>query len=328
MFAHRIAALTGPDDVQWAEVPEPAADDGVIIDVAAAGVSFADLLQTQGGYQMRVPLPYTPGMDAAGVVRSGAGWAPGQRVAVLVPYGCWQEIISVPPERVLPLPDGMSLEAGAAAPLNYLTGMFALVRRARAQAGETLLVHGAAGGVGTAAVQLGKALGLRVIAVAGDPAKCEFAVRCGADHAVLSDGWLAAVRDLLGERAVDIVVDPVGSDRMTDSLRSLAPEGRLLVLGFAGGDIPVVKVNRLLLGNTGVLGVASREFFEHHPAVVAELWGQLMELWSSGALADPPVEAYPFADARGALRAIASRRALGKVVLSRSAAGGAPGRAG
>jgi NADPH:quinone reductase len=339
MFAHRIAAFTGPDDVQWTEVREPAADGGVIIDVAAAGVSFADLLQTRGAYQMRVPLPYTPGMDAAGVVRSGAGsgagsgLGPGQRVAVLVPYGCWQEVISVPPGLVLPLPDGMSLEAGAAAPLNYLTGMFALVRRARAQAGETLLVHGAAGGVGTAAVQLGQALGLRTIAVAGDSAKREFALRCGADHAVLStgrqgDGWLAAVRDLLGDRAVDIVVDPVGSDRMTDSLRSLAPEGRLLVLGFAGGDIPVVKVNRLLLGNTGVLGVASREFFEQHPELVAELWGQLTELWRTGALGDPPVEVYPFADARGALRAIADRRALGKVVLSRSASGDAPGPAG
>ena len=339
MFAHRIAAFTGPDDVQWTEVAEPAADGGVIIDVAAAGVSFADLLQTRGAYQMRVPLPYTPGMDAAGVVRSGAGsgagsgMGPGQRVAVLVPYGCWQQVISVPPGRVLPLPDGMSLEAGAAAPLNYLTGMFALVRRARAQAGETLLVHGAAGGVGTAAVQLGQALGLRTIAVAGDSAKREFALRCGADHAVLStgrqgDGWLAAVRDLLGERAVDIVVDPVGSDRMTDSLRSLAPEGRLLVLGFAGGEIPVVKVNRLLLGNTGVLGVASREFFEQRPELMAELWGQLTELWRTGALGDPPVEAYPFADARGALRAIADRRALGKVVLSRSASGDPPGRAG
>ena len=327
MFAHRIAAFTGPDDVVWAEAAEPAADGGVVIDVAAAGVSFADLLQTQGAYQMRVTLPYTPGMDAAGVVRSGAGVRPGQRVAVLVPYGCWQEVISVPPERVLPLPDGMSFEAGAAAPLNYLTGMFALVRRARAQAGETLLVHGAAGGVGTAAVQLGKALGLRTIAVTGDEVRREFALRCGADHAVLSDGWLAAVRDLLGERAVDIVVDPVGSDRMTDSLRSLAPEGRLLVLGFAGGEIPVVKVNRLLLGNTGVLGVASREFFEQHPALVAELWGQLMELRRTGALADPPVEVYPFADARGALRAIAGRRAQGKVVLSRSVLGG-PGRAG
>ena len=320
MFAHRIAAFTGPDDVVWTEVAVPSG--GVVVDVAAAGVSFADLLQTRGAYQMRVPLPYTPGMDAAGVVRSGAGsdagFSAGQRVAVLVPHGCWQEVISVPPERVLPLPDGMSFEAAAAAPLNYLTGLFALVRRARALAGETLLVHGAAGGVGTAAVQLGKALGLLTIAVAGDEAKREFAVRCGADHAVLSDGWLAAVREVLGERAVDIVVDPVGSDRMTDSLRSLAPEGRLLVLGFAGGEIPVVKVNRLLLGNTGVLGVASREFFEQRPALMAELWGQLMELWRTRMLADPPVEAYPFADARGALRAIADRRALGKVVLSRA----------
>jgi NADPH2:quinone reductase len=336
MFAHRIAAFTGPEDVEWTEVAEPsepaesaesAAGGGVVIDVAAAGVSFADLLQTRGAYQMRVALPYTPGMDAAGMVRSGAGFRPGQRVAVLVPYGCWQEVISVPAERVLPLPDGMSFEAGAAAPLNYLTGLFALVRRARARAGETLLVHGAAGGVGTAAVQLGKALGLRTIAVAGDEAKREFALRCGADHAVLSsgrlgEGWLAAVRDLVGERAVDIVLDPVGSDRMTDSLRSLAPEGRLLVLGFAGGEIPVVKVNRLLLGNTGVLGVASREFFERHPALVAELWGQLLELRRTGALADPPVQAYPFADARGALRAISDRRALGKVVLSRSGPAG------
>src|SRR5512135_1602552 len=186
MFAHRIAAFTGPDDVVWTEVPEPSG--GVVVDVAAAGVSFADLLQTRGAYQMRVALPYTPGMDAAGVVRSGAGFRRGQRVAVLVPHGCWQEVISVPPERVLPLPDGMSFEAGAAAPLNYLTGLFALVRRGRAQAGETLLVHGAAGGVGTAAVQLGKALGLRTIAVAGDEAKRQFALRCGADHAVLSHG--------------------------------------------------------------------------------------------------------------------------------------------
>src|SRR5690242_14399720 len=185
MFAHRIAAFTGPEDVEWTEVAEPAAGGGVVIDVAVAGVSFADLLQTRGAYQMRVALPYTPGMDAAGVVRSCAprgDFRPGQRVAVLVPYGCWQEVMNVPPERVLPLPDGMSFEAATAAPLNYLTGLFALVRRARALAGETLLVHGAAGGVGTAALQLGKALGLRTIAVAGDEAKREFAVRCGANH--------------------------------------------------------------------------------------------------------------------------------------------------
>jgi NADPH2:quinone reductase len=320
MYAHKITGFTGPDDITWSPAEEPPAGDGVLIDVVAAGVSFADLLQTRGQYQMTVPVPYVPGMDAAGVVRSaptGSGFTAGQRVAVLVPFGGWQEVISAPAARVLPLPDGMGFEAGAAISLNYLTALFALVRRGRAAVGETLLVHGAAGGVGTAAVQLGRALGMRTVAVAGDESKREFALRCGADHAVLADGWLAAVRGLLGERPVDIVLDPVGSDRMTDSLRSLAPEGRVLVLGFAGGEIPVVKVNRLLLGNTGVLGVAIREFVEGRPEVVGELWSSLAELQRDGRLGDPPVMAFPFADARGALRCIADRKARGKVVLSR-----------
>jgi NADPH:quinone reductase len=150
---------------------------------------------------MKVPLPYAPGMDAAGVVRSappGTGLDPGQRVAMLLDYGCWQEVVSAPAARVLPLPDGMSFEAGAAAPLNYLTALFALARRAHAQPGDTLLVHGAAGGVGTAAIQLGRALGLRTLAVVSQEAKKEFALQCGAHHAVLSGGWLTAVRDLIG----------------------------------------------------------------------------------------------------------------------------------
>jgi NADPH:quinone reductase len=320
MFAHRVVDFTGPAAVQWTQVEEPAADDGVVIDVVAAGVSFADLLQTTGAYQLKVPLPFTPGMDAAGTVRFARpelGLAAGQPVAVLASSGCWQEVISAPPERVLALPDDLSLEAGAALPLNYLTGLLALVRRGRAQPGETLLVHGAAGGVGTAAIQLGRALGLRTIAVVGDEAKQRFAVESGADHAVLAGGWLAAVHDLLGDRVADLVVDPVGGDRMTDSLRSLAPEGRLLVLGFAAGEIPTVKVNRLLLGNTAVVGVASREFFDQQPEVVAELWAQLLELRQTGALPDPPVQLFPFADARGALGVIAGRQATGKVVLSR-----------
>ena len=320
MFAHRVVELTGPEAVVWTQVEEPAADGGVVIDVVAAGVSFADLLQTTGAYQLKVPLPFTPGMDAAGTVRStrpDLGLATGQQVAVLTSYGCWQEVISAPTERILPLPDGLSLEAAAALPLNYLTALLALVRRGRAQPGETLLVHGAAGGVGTAAIQLGRALGLRTIAVVGDAAKQRFAVESGADHAVLAGGWLAAVHDLLGDRVADLVVDPVGGDRMTDSLRSLAPEGRLLVLGFAAGEIPTVKVNRLLLGNTAVVGVASREFFDQQPEVVAALWAQLLELRQTGALPDPPVQLFPFADARGALEAIAGRQAQGKVVLSR-----------
>ena len=322
MFAHTIVDFTGPDDVQWAEADEPSADGGVLIDVAAAGVSFADLLQTRGAYQMKVPLPYTPGMDAAGVIRSappGTGLAAGQRVAVLLDYGCWQEVVSVPAARVLPLPDGMSLEAGAAIPLNYLTALFALARRARAQPGDTLLVHGAAGGVGTAAIQLGRALGLRTVAVVSGEAKKEFALKCGAHQAVLSGGWLAAVRDLIGERAVNIVVNPVGGNRMTDSLRSLAPEGRLVVVGFTEGEIPTVKVNRLLLGNTGVLGAACREFFEQQPATLAGLWAQLVKLRQAGTLPDVPVQRYPFAEARRALREIADRKALGKIVLSRQA---------
>jgi NADPH2:quinone reductase len=322
MFAHRIVDFTGPAAVQWTQVKEPAADGGVVIDVAAAGVSFADLLQTTGTYQLKVPLPFTPGMDAAGTVRTARpelGLTAGQPVAVLMSHGCWQEIISAPPERVLPLPDELSLEAAAALPLNYLTGLLALIRRGRAQPGETLLVHGAAGGIGTATIQLGRALGFRTIAVVGDAAKQRFAVQSGADHAVLASGWLNAVRELVGERAVDLVLDPVGGDRMTDSLRSLAPEGRLLVLGFAAGEIPTVKVNRLLLGNTAVVGVASREFFDQQPKVVAELWAQLLELRRTRALADPPVQSFPFADARDALEAIAGRRAIGKVVLSRQA---------
>ncbi len=322
MFAHKIMDYTGPDDVLWTEADEPAADGGVLIDVIAAGVSFADLLQTRGAYQMKVPLPYTPGMDAAGVVRSappGTGLAAGQRVAVLLDYGCWQEVLSAPATRVLPLPDGMSFEAGAAAPLNYLTALFALARRARPQPGDTLLVHGAAGGVGTAAIQLGRALGLRTVAVVSEEAKKEFALQCGAHHAVLSDGWLAAVRDLIGDRAVNIVVNPVGGDRMTDSLRSLAPEGRLVVVGFTAGEIPAVKVNRLLLGNTGVLGAASREFFEQQPATLTGLWAQLVKLRRVGTLPDPPVQTYPFADARSALRAIADRKARGKILLSSQA---------
>src|SRR4029450_4402575 len=229
MFAHRVVAFTGPDAVQWTQVEEPRADDGVVIDVVAAGVSFADLLQTTGAYQLKVPLPFTPGMDAAGVVRSARpelGLAARHRVAVLVSSGCWQEVISAPPELVLALPDDLSLEAAAALPLNYLTGLLALVRRGRAQPGETLLVHGAAGGVGTAAIQLGRALGLRTIAVVSNEAKRQSAVQSGADHAVLAGGWLNAVRELVGDRAVDLVLDPVGGDRMTDSLRALAPEGR------------------------------------------------------------------------------------------------------
>ncbi|MGO8864652.1 MAG: NADPH:quinone oxidoreductase family protein [Acidimicrobiales bacterium] len=319
MYAHKIVSLEGPDAVRWMEVPEPGGAGQVLVDVVAAGVSFADLLQTRGEYQMRPPLPYTPGMDAAGVVRSAprhAGIEVGQRVAVLLRHGCWQEVVSAPVERVLALPEDVSFEAGAALALNYLTALFALTWRGRAQAGEVLVVHGASGGVGTAAVAVGRSLGLRTIAVASDEERAAFALRCGASDAVCSEGWLAAVRDLTGDRAVDIVFDPVGGERTTDNLRSLAPDGRLLVVGFAAGDISTVKVNRLLLGNCGVLGAASLEYFERRPGAVVDLWAHLLSLRGAGALPDPAVQEYAFDDAQGALRAIDTRRARGKIVLT------------
>jgi len=211
----------------------------------------------------------------------------------------------------------MDFEAGAAAPLNYLTSLFALVRRGRAQRGEVLLVHGGAGGLGAAAVQVGRALGLTTIAVTSDERKRAFAAACGADHAVCADNWPGAVREIVGAAGVDLALDPVGGDRLVDTLRLLSPEGRLLIVGFATGEIPTVKVNRLLLGNVGVLGAASREFFERQPTLMGELWTQYTHLRKTEVLADPPVQVWPFADARQALQAVEGRRSLGKYVLGR-----------
>ena len=271
MHAHHVVELIGPPGLRWVEVPEPDTTAQLVVEVMAAGVSFADLLYTRGRYQVRPTLPFAPGMDAAGVVRSappGSGFEAGQRVAVLAAYGCWQDVITADPSWTLPLPDDMGFEAGAAAPLNYLTSLFALVRRGQAQPGEVLLVHGAAGGVGAAAIQVGRALGLTTIAVTSDERKRAFAAGCGADHAVCGANWREAVREIVGAAGVDLALDPVGGDRLVDSLRLLAPEGRLLVVGFTAGEIPTVKVNRLLLGNIGVLGAASREFFERQPALM------------------------------------------------------------
>jgi NADPH2:quinone reductase len=320
MFAHQVLELAGPDALDWREVDEPARDEYVLVDVVAAGVSFADLLLTRGEYQVKPQLPFSPGMDAAGVVRwapAGADVEEGERVAVLLRYGCWQEVVAAPAARVVPLPDDLGFESGAALSLNYLTALHALASRARAEPGETLVVHGAAGGVGTAAVQIGRALGLRTIAVAGDEPKRQFTLECGAHEAVLADGWLAAVQSHVGERAVDIVVDPVGGDRVLDSLRSLAPDGRLVVLGFTAGEIPTVRVNRLLLANTGVLGAAALEYFERRPAAIREFWTDLMALRRDGVLPAPPLQQFPFTDARRALSAIADREAKGKVVLTK-----------
>ncbi len=317
MRAAVVTALTGPDAVQVQEVDEPVAGPGqVLVDVHVAGVVFPDVLQTRGEYQLRPELPFVAGWEVAGVVRAdGGGFRAGERVAALPTLGGFAETAAAPADRVFRLPDRVSFEQAAALPLNYLTMHFALRRRARLEPGETVLVHGAAGGVGTAACQLAAAYGARVLAVVSSPAKGEVARAAGAHEVVLVEGFLDEVRRLTAGRGVDVVVDPVGGERFTDSLRSLAVEGRLLVLGFTGRTIPTVRVDRLLLTNTSVLGVASAEFWRGDPGMPARQWAELLPLVASGAVAPPVGAVLPLEQVAEALRTVDERRALGRVLL-------------
>ena len=317
MRAAVITALTGPDAIEIREVAEPTPErDQVLVDVEYVGVVFPDVLQTRGEYQLRPDVPFTPGWEVSGVVRADVGgFRAGDRVAAMPVVGGLAETVAVDAHMVFPLPDGVPFDKAAALPLNYLTVHFALTRRAQLRKGETVLVHGAAGGVGTAACQLAAAYGARVIAVVSTPKKGEVAKEAGAHDIVLADGFRDAVRRLTADRGVDVIVDPVGGDRFTDSLRSLAREGRLLVLGFTGGEIPTVKVNRLLLTNTTVMGVASAEFWVNDPDYVSRQWRDLMPLVQSGAI-DPPIgSVFGLDETAAAIRAMDQRRAVGKVLV-------------
>ena len=326
MRAVQIVTLDGPAALQVAELPEPVpGPDQVLIDVHVAGVTFPEVLQSRGEYQLKPELPFVPGSEVAGTVRSapqGSGFETGQRVAAFPGVGGYAEAVAVPAAMVFPLPDHVSFAAGAALPMNYLTVHFALVRRAQLREGETVLVHGAAGGVGTAAVQLARALGARVIGVTSTPEKAEVAKAAGAHETVSADGFLEQVRELTGRRGVDVVVDPVGGNRFTDSLRSLAPEGRLLVVGFTAGEIPTVKVNRLLLNNLSVVGVGWGAFWTRDPSYLQEQWSELLPLLETGAL-DPVIgSTHELERATAALLELDERRAAGKVLLAVRARGG------
>lgn len=320
MRAAQVVRLDGPDAIEINDVPDAVAGDGaVLIEVHAAGVSFPDVLLTRGLYQYKPSLPFTPGSEVAGIVRAapaGAAVRPGDRVAAFPGFGGFTELVSVAPDAVFPLPSRLSFAAGAALPMNYLTVEFALGRRGGLQAGETVLVHGAAGGIGTAAIQLAKAMGARVIGVVSTADKAAAARAAGADDVILALGFLAAAKELTGGRGVDLIVDPVGGDRFTDSLRGLAPEGRLLVIGFTGGEIPTVKVNRLLLGNTAVVGVGWGAFAMGRPGYLQQQWAALRPHLESGAL-DPILgAALPLERVADALRELEQRRATGKVVVT------------
>lgn len=307
----QVIAEEGPAAVQLTELPEP--DGELVVSVRAAGVSFPDLLMTRGEYQVRQTLPFTLGMEAAGeVVRSPAGspFCVGDRVATLS-LGAHAELLAAAPETTFALPAQLSYEEGAALPLNYLTALAALQRRGGLQAGETVLVHGAAGGVGTATVQLAKALGADVVAAVSTDQKGDVARQAGADTVVIGEDFRAQLPG-----PINLIVDPVGGqDRFTESLRALAPEGRIMVVGFTAGEIPRVKVNRLLLGNTDVRG-CNFGVLAFNPEAMADAVTRLSDLIGAGALRPVIGSIYPLEHAQLGLQELADRRATGKLVIS------------
>lgn len=322
MRAAQVSKLDGPEAIEIVDIPEPAPlPGGVVIDVHAAGVAFPDVLMTRGLYQMKPEMPYVVGGEVAGVVREapeGARVRPGDRVCALTLLGnAMAEVATTPTEMVFALPDNISFEEGAGILFNDLTVHFCLRNRGRLAEGESVLVHGAAGGIGTSTLRMARALGAgRVIAVVSTEAKAEVARAHGATDVVLTDGWLDRVRELTGNRGVDIVLDPVGGERFTDSIRSLARGGRLLVVGFTGGDIPSVKVNRLLLKNVEVVGAGWGEWMLSHPGYLAEQWDEVGPLFAAGKIAPPQPVLFPLERAAEAVAALENRAATGKVVVT------------
>jgi NADPH2:quinone reductase len=313
MRAIQIVELGGPESLQLADIDEPSGE-GVVVDVRAAGVSFPEVLQSRGQYQLKPDLPFVPGSEVGGVVRNdGHGFKAGDRVAAFCMLGGFAETVVAQPHFTFALPDALDFAQGAGLVLNYHTAHFSLVHRGRLREGETVLVHGAAGGVGTASIQVAKGLGARVLAVVSSDEKEIVARDAGADEVLRSDGaWKDEAKALGG---ADLVLDPVGGDRFTDSLRALNPDGRLLVVGFTGGSIPEVKVNRLLLNNTSVVGSGWGAYIMQRPAVIAETARALDALIESGHVRPVVGARFPLEEASAALQLIDGRGATGKVVL-------------
>src|SRR5213593_4482538 len=311
-----------PSSLVYADVTEPTpAADEVLIDVRAVGCNFPDILLVQGKYQTKPPLPFSPGHEVAGVVRAvGRGvteFAVGQRVFALLKWGGYAERAVASVARTHTLPEGMTFEEGAAFGLVYQTSWCALTHRTRVRPGETLLVHAAAGGVGLSAVQIGKVLGARVLATAGSAEKLEVARTSGADVLIdyRTEDWIERVKQETGGRGADVIYDPVGGDVFDGSTRCIAFEGRLLVIGFAGGRIAEVATNRVLLKNIGIVGVHWGLYRERDPVMVRRWMVELLKLAEAGQLKPIVSRTFPLREAARALAAIASRETYGKVVL-------------
>jgi len=312
-----------PAELRVSEIPEPEAGTGALqVEVRAAGCNFFDTLIVQGKYQVKPAFPFTPGGEIAGVVRNvGAGVAGcevGDRVLAAMQTGGFAETAVVSASSSHMLPDGMSFAEGAAIPIIYPTSYAGLVFRANLQAGETLLVHAAVGGVGSAAVQIGKALGARVIATVGGAEKAEIARNLGADEVIdyRVDDFVARVNELTGGRGADAIYDPVGGDVFDQSLKCIAWNGRLVVVGFASGRIPEVKANRILLKNIAVTGVHWGAYLVNEPARVPETFDHLFALYGKGLIKPLIYKTYSLDDVSSALAELTSRKTHGKLIIT------------
>ena len=316
-------AWDGPAALALEEVAPPDPGPGeVLVAVEAAGVNFADTLMVAGSYQEKPPFPFSPGLEMAGTVAAvGSGVTrvePGQRVMALADWGCFAERALAREADVFPLPDGVESVVAAGFPITYGTAHGALVWRAALQPGETLLVHGAAGGAGLATVEVGKALGATVIATAGGPEKLAVAGAHGADHLIdyREEDIRERVKALTDGRGADVVFDPVGGRVFEDSLRAVPWGGRLLVIGFAAGDLPKIPANIVLVKNLSVLGFYWGAYRRRAPDLVEAQFRELFAWLGEGKLRPRVSETFDLAEAAAALELLSARKATGKVVLT------------
>ena len=322
MRAAVVEKLMEPESLLERTVPAPPVQPGqVLIKVRAAGCNFSDVLMLQGRYQEKPPLPFIPGREAAGVVAEvGTGiddLKPGDRVMAYTHLGAFAERVAVDRRNVHLIPDAMPFEQAAAMPVVYPTSHAALVDRAGLRPGETLLVHAAAGGVGLAAVQIGRALGARVIATAGGAEKLAIARAAGAEVLIdyRREDFTSKVLEATEGRGADVIYDSVGGETTDASLRCIAWKGRLIVVGFAGGTIPEIRANRILLKNIAVVGLHWPVYGEKEPATVQGIFEDLMRLYDEGRLTPLIQQRYALSEAGAALAALATRRTVGKVVI-------------
>jgi NADPH2:quinone reductase len=324
MKALLCEAWGGPERLRLGEMPAPAPGPGqVAIAVHACGVNFADTLIVQGRYQEKPEFPFSPGLEVSGVVSAlGDGVdtpAVGERVMALTGgHGGMAETVCVPAAITSPVPEGMDFATAAGFSVTYGTAHVALDYKARLQPGETLLVHGAGGGVGLAAVEIGKLMGATVIANASTEDKRALALAHGADHAIDSaqgEGLRAAVKGLTGGRGADVILDPVGGAVFDESVRCIAWDGRLLVIGFASGSIPRLAVNYALVKSFSVMGLYWGAYARRKPEVLTASWRQLLDWYAGGRLKPHVGSSFPLADAAAAIAAVMNREARGKVVV-------------